>query len=139
MKKCSKCGLVKENSEFYKSKITKDGLDCYCISCKKEITAYRHKKSYVQGVVKDNRDYVESLKEPCVKCGETRRYLIQFHHVNPNEKKFVLSNCSTRSRSSISKEASKCVCLCSNCHDEFHHLYGKQPDNPVESLLNYIS
>jgi hypothetical protein len=81
---------------------------------------------------------IESLKEPCRKCGEDRLYLIQFHHVNPKDKKFQISLCGSRSEATIRKEISKCVCLCSNCHDEFHHFYGKNPKNPVESLMEYL-
>ena len=33
MKKCSSCNLEKSFFEFYKSKLTKDGLDCYCKGC----------------------------------------------------------------------------------------------------------
>jgi hypothetical protein len=83
-------------------------------------------------------DLVQSLKEPCAKCGEDRMYLIQFHHVDPKNKLFLVSSPGTRRREAISKEASKCVCLCSNCHDEFHYLYGKRPKDPVASLLEYI-
>lgn len=39
MKRCSKCGLVKEESEFYHHKTTKDGLTLQCKQC---MTEYRH-------------------------------------------------------------------------------------------------
>lgn len=44
MKTCKKCNLEKELSLFYKNKSTKDGLNCYCKSCFKEI----RKESYVK-------------------------------------------------------------------------------------------
>ena len=36
LKICSKCGIEKKQSEFYKHKRNKDGLESICISCKKE-------------------------------------------------------------------------------------------------------
>ena len=42
MKKCSKCNIEKELSEFYKSKVNKDGYCGRCISCTKEqVSFYR--------------------------------------------------------------------------------------------------
>lgn len=135
MKKCCKCKVEKPESEFYKNKKMKDGLDYYCKECRKnQIYANRLDKNYYH----DNRDFIESLKHPCEKCGEERSYLIQFHHVNPENKKFNLALCGTRSKSTIWAEACKCVCLCSNCHDEFHHIYGKNPEDPGKALMEYL-
>lgn len=138
MRKCSKCGVEKPETEFYANKRTASGFDYYCKECRKEQAADNFKKNDYS-YNRSNREFVESLKSPCDKCGEDRLYLIQFHHVDPKEKLFMLSAPSSRSRTMIAKEASKCVCLCSNCHDEFHYLYGKRPEKPVESLLKYIS
>ncbi|KKL87413.1 hypothetical protein LCGC14_1934930 [marine sediment metagenome] len=35
-KVCTKCGLVKKQSEFYRDKSRKDGLHCWCKSCRKK-------------------------------------------------------------------------------------------------------
>jgi hypothetical protein len=35
MKRCSKCGIDKDESEFYKSVVMKDGLQGYCKDCKR--------------------------------------------------------------------------------------------------------
>lgn len=42
-KKCSKCNEVKNISEFWKDKKTKNGLHCYCKQCFK-INYYKHKE-----------------------------------------------------------------------------------------------
>jgi 5-methylcytosine-specific restriction endonuclease McrA len=39
MKICSRCGIEKPFSEFYKNRVQPDGLDYYCKACNKE---YRH-------------------------------------------------------------------------------------------------
>lgn len=136
-KVCSKCKVEKDESEFYANKKNPDGLDYYCKVCRKSCTKAHNEDhpSYYDNA----QEFVESLKTVCCKCGEDRPWVIQFHHVDPTEKKFGISGCGSRSKSSIWKEASKCVCLCSNCHDEFHHFFGKQPIDPVEALDKYLN
>lgn len=81
--------------------------------------------------------YVESLKKPCAKCGEQRLYVIDFHHIDPGEKNFAISK--ARAIKSLKAEVKKCICLCRNCHQEYHYFYGKNPSNPVESLEQYLN
>lgn len=81
----------------------------------------------------------QKWKHPCEKCGESRLYVIQFHHIDPATKKFCIgANASTRKDIDLEQEVKKCVCLCSNCHDEFHFLYGGKPENPIEALKEYL-
>lgn len=54
-KKCSKCGLLKPVSDFYKSNIYKDGYRCLCIACEKEN--------------KLNIEHVSITEKRCNKCG----------------------------------------------------------------------
>ena len=86
-----------------------------------------------------DKDWLYQQKKPCAKCGENRPYAIDFHHINPSEKSFQISGMvREKSRESILAEIQKCVCLCKNCHAEFHYLYGRQPDKPVKSLTEYL-
>ena len=105
MKVCTKCKIEKDESEFYNNKRMPDGLDYYCKECRKTQTGDISKDCY-----EDNRNFIESLKTECCKCGEDRPWVIQFHHVNPTDKKFTLTQCGSRSRSVLWKEAAKCVC-----------------------------
>ena len=94
----------------------------------------KNKKRYIEG-----KKLVESLKTCCTKCGQNRKYVIDFHHIDPSLKKFDVSKGSTgRSKNSILEEINKCVCLCRNCHTEFHYLYGNIPKNPIDSLNEYL-
>ena len=43
-----------------------------------------------------------------------------------------------KGRKRIVKEITKCVCLCKNCHAEFHYIYGVAPLNPKENLEEYL-
>jgi transposase-like protein len=66
------------------------------------------------------RRLVERAGGRCMLCGYDR-YLgaLQFHHVDPATKLFVLSRHGvTRSFREACEEADKCVLLCGNCHAE---------------------
>ena len=85
-----------------------------------------------------NQMLVESLKSECVKCGEDRLTLIEFHHVIPSEKEFEVTQYMNQGYGSIWKEAAKCVCLCKDCHDKFHRLFGKRPENQAAALNDFL-
>ena len=84
--------------------------------------------------------FLDSLKTPCVKCGEKRVYVIQFHHKDPELKCFSIGEGSKyhKSKEDVINEVNKCVCLCANCHKEYHYLYGMKPEHPVETLEEYL-
>ena len=135
-KVCSKCKIEKDESEFYSNRATVDSLDYYCKDCRKHKT--KNNLNYILDCHYDNREFIESLKTKCIKCGEDRPWVIQFHHLDPNTKAFNITRCGTRSKRSIWEESCKCVCLCSNCHDEFHHFFGQKPIDPVDSFDRYM-
>ena len=80
------------------------------------------------------------LKTPCVKCGEARSWVIQFHHINPSEKMFeiTIETVLCKKQEAVKKEVSKCACLCANCHTEFHRFYGRNPVDPVAAFGRYL-
>ena len=78
------------------------------------------------------------MKTSCAKCGEDRKYLIEFHHVDPASKLFGVSDGVNKAGVKIEEEIAKCICLCRNCHTEFHYFYGKRPEYPVEALNEYL-
>jgi hypothetical protein len=80
---------------------------------------------------------VYDYKTPCVKCGESRKYVIDWHHLDPSTKKFTLcGGAKERGKTMILDELKKCVCLCRNCHAEFHYLYGhKATENDFNEYI----
>ncbi len=157
MKVCSKCGVEKPISAFSKNRCNSDGLSWWCKKCSSGYNREWYDKNKADVRAKSNQYYVDhkdevlsrekrvrlskqalvnSYKTPCVKCGESRLYVIDFHHKNPVEKSFAISY--KTSKKALESEIQKCVCLCRNCHTEFHHLYGQNPDYPLESLEEYL-
>lgn len=62
----------------------------------------------------------------CIICDYPKEKIpaIEFHHINPNEKKFIISQLVSTSKSQKERfinEAKKCVCMCANCHRLYHN------------------
>lgn len=59
----------------------------------------------------------------CERCGENHPACLDFHHLNPAEKDFNISEMLTKygSKKRILEEVAKCVVLCSNCHRKEHY------------------
>lgn len=47
---------------------------------------------------------------------------LALHHLNPSEKEFSISDCTTKPKSwsKIVSELKKCILVCHNCHSEIH-------------------
>lgn len=62
----------------------------------------------------------------CVKCGYDKCVRsMDFHHRNPDEKEFSISQYSNFGWERIKKELDKCDLLCRNCHGEAHEELDK--------------
>lgn len=150
-KRCNKCKRVLPIELFYMDTHSKDGHRNTCKDCQCQLTKdYRVRNlakvmAYQKTYRELNRKRQEQERKakynehklPCAKCGETRPWVIQFHHIDPSTKLFNITEGGSCNRN-IVEEVKKCVCLCSNCHDEFHYFYGKVPTSPKESLEEYL-
>jgi hypothetical protein len=153
---CNKCGVDKPLSEFYADKKRKHGVCTVCKECtikqvqerywqkRDEILEY-HKHHYIgyrrrqKELGKEYYDMVQSLKTPCAKCGESRLYVLDFHHIDPKDKSFNINRKTSKSDFSvIENEVKKCICLCRNCHMEYHFFFGQNPDDPQGTLAEYL-
>ena len=104
----------------------------YCYSCVPDNISIRDKTSARRRAIKT--DIIKILGGACMKCGETRHYILDFHHTNPEEKDYALSSNLYRPHQ-IYKELHKCILLCSNCHREYHHLY-RETQLPINEYVN---
>ena len=69
-------------------------------------------------------DWFIELKKTlfCKKCGESRYWVLDFHHLDPKEKDLEVSTLVKQgNKKRILKEIKKCIVLCSNCHRDFHY------------------
>jgi hypothetical protein len=57
----------------------------------------------------------------CQICGYNRHQAgLDFHHIDPNSKLFNMGTGMSRQWHVLTREADKCILLCSNCHRELH-------------------
>ena len=127
MKKCPKCNEEKALIDFAKNSFREDGLQRICRACVKKQDAELFKKNknnivarnkkYADKTIKWFKEYKQTLS--CEACDESREWVLDFHHKNPNEKDFQISGKSI-SWDKIKNELEKCILVCSNCHQEIH-------------------
>ncbi len=84
-------------------------------------------RTSLKGWIKKEK-IVETAGGKCGKCGYSSCLRsLQFHHRNPEDKKFSLNGTDIRNRTweEINSEVLKCDLLCSNCHAEIEDYIAK--------------
>jgi len=96
-----------------------------CGSCNTKIRRYRAKAAAIK-----------YLGGKCKNCGwEGNQAAFQFHHLDPNQKDFIIGNAANKNWDFIKKELQKCILLCSNCHAIEHST--KDGKKFIEDAINY--
>lgn len=114
IKKCEICG-----KEF--QTIPNGGSRKYCFDCVPHGLDFGQRTLCKRQAAK--HEAVRRLGGCCAKCGETREHILNFHHINPAEKKNAPAQLLADSKiQDFFEETSKCILLCSNCHGDFHFL-----------------
>jgi len=126
-KYCKYCNLDKDLFEF---SVIKGKVRERCKSCLKQYMNDHYKsnkKSYVDNVKQRKKDLYSWIKEyksnlKCEQCGENHPAVLDFHHIDPNQKDFSIGNAlhSSMGKKKILNEINKCKILCSNCHRKLH-------------------
>lgn len=86
---------------------------------------YKTKDKATKKRIKKSRRawWIEYKKKcSCSRCGISDWRVLDFHHLDPNDKETEISNLVARARTitGILEEVAKCVCLCANCHRITH-------------------
>ena len=115
-KKCKICG-----KNF--STTASGRLYCYECSPKQIIAGSKEYQKAKKHAVKHQLIVYKGGK--CERCGYNKcEGALQFHHKNPSEKSFSLSNVNISKdldMEKLYKEVDKCELLCANCHAEEHY------------------
>ena len=130
---CTKCKVEKPISEFRWKNKAKGMMHSQCKECQKAQEKVHYQESKERQIsVKETAQFqksrniqlVENARAAgCRKCGETRSYVLDFHHRNSWDKEDVISHMiKSSSAENLIIEISKCDVLCANCHREFHYL-----------------
>ena len=69
----------------------------------------------------EKKTLVNRMGGACIKCGYNKCLsALEFHHLEPTEKEFSISQVRNLSEARIEKELKKCILVCANCHREIH-------------------
>ena len=114
-KKCPQCNVIKElnlNNFYIRANQT---FHTWCKICNNKISKEKQKQLKIQAV--------KYKGGKCSICNYNK-YIgaLEFHHLNPSEKEFSISDLRTYSWDVVKNELDKCICLCSNCHREIHSI-----------------
>ena len=146
MKKCTKCKKLKEFTEFVKSKPCKDGYHAWCKRCmcsakkkyyrkhrkrlnkKRRLDYKKSPKKYMEYNKKaklKKRKWINDYKsrQGCSKCPEKDPRCLDFHHIDPTTKSFVIGERIKLALATIQEEVQKCIVLCANCHRKLEIRY----------------
>lgn len=126
---CSKCGIEKPLSEYHKNGFDNHGNQKYrgyCKTCANALESLRYQRK---------KEFINSQRQPCAKCGDNRIYVLDFHHIDETQKDFTIGRLKKGSIEVLQAEIDKCISLCANCHREFHFLHS-QKGILLEDYLN---
>lgn len=116
-------------SSFSVKEISKNGKVKYSSRCKQCHCEYERERYQMK------KAFIEERKTKCLKCGESRKYVLDFHHIDPSTKSFTIGRIKKSSLEAIENEIDKCIVLCANCHREFHHI-NEEYGVSLEDYLN---
>lgn len=118
--KCEKCDTPTPSSQKL------------CKSCKKEQKEIKKKeqkekskKQHIKNVSdwrrRTKRKAIQYKGGECFICGYSKCVRgLDFHHLNPEEKEFLISHKNIKSWDRLKKELDKCILVCCRCHAEIH-------------------
>ena len=130
MKKCCHCKEIKKISEFSINNSRKDGHSSTCRGCHRQLRK-KHYLKHKESTLKRNNERRQKNKQhiinykknsKCIICGETRWWVLDFHHRDYSEKTDEVGNMWINyGIDNIVKEIDKCDIICANCHRDIHY------------------
>jgi len=68
----------------------------------------------------------------CARCSENHVACMDFHHVDPKDKEYSVSDLiSNKMFTKAYKEIKKCIVLCANCHRKLHYEEKMEYTTPI--------
>ena len=142
VKRCSSCKEDRPFGAFSRCVSKPDGLNHRCKSCDRDrylVWRAAHQRPHRQIALpyaqhrnssrawrirtcgpKQRFLHEYKTRSGCIICGESDVCCLDFHHIDPDEKSFMVSEYKNYSLRNIKNEVSKCVVLCANCHRVLH-------------------
>ena len=127
---CTKCKRELPIDQFNWRNKSKGTRRSECKFCHSEYMKQRYQSK---------KEIIQDLKSKCAcaKCGDTRGYVLDYHHIDPSIKEEGIARMTSNNYNleKVFTEIEKCAVLCSNCHRELHYLMQKNKDFTLEDYL----
>lgn len=127
---CTKCGKELPITDFYWRDKAAGRRRSECKNCH---------NNYVKAKYKERQQDIEMIKSNlcCAKCGDSRGYVLDFHHKDPDKKSDGVAQMLRNNTpwEKIEEEMEKCIVLCANCHREFHYLENINNNFTIDNYL----
>ena len=126
---CTSCNIENELANFRKDKTRKDGHQPHCKRCARAYHKSAYMEKYNEQVSVRNKQRADAARQilnkhkethPCIKCGESCAACLDFHHLDPAQKDFTVSQRQNGSLTLLMEEVQKCIVVCRNCHAKIH-------------------
>lgn len=139
-KTCPNCNKTKSIDEFYKGA----GKCKLCQHAYNKIHNEKNKDKYREYQRKSSKScynrgqtFINKHRAicGCIKCGEKRYWIIDYHHIDPNTKDNPIPYYKSCTLEILKTELRKCIPLCRNCHTDFHYQE-KQNGISIKEYLN---
>lgn len=89
---------------------------------------------------KRKQDLANCLGGKCARCSyNTTVKALDFHHIDPTQKSFTISQIINKDLSLQLEEIKKCVLLCANCHRELHAGIWNIEDIDIPKFIDKIT
>lgn len=104
-------------TEFGSNTSRNDSLSTNCRKCDSSKAMERQKRTADARRVR-NRSIVEEKRQiGCQACGETDPAILDFHHIDPQQKRGDIGWCvNQKTTTFLMDELERCVLVCANCH-----------------------
>ena len=112
---CTECNVNKNLTEYHYHNKDKTQYAAKCKTCRNNADVLKMRQ------LKDI--FLKYKGEQCSVCGYNKcKGALEFHHLDPNEKEFNISDYKKIGiNKEVLEELDRCIVLCSNCHRETHY------------------
>ena len=122
--RCKKCDI--EDKKKYRKPYDSNYFLTWKEKNKDKVKKYENKTYKKRKKIWE--DFMKQQK--CSKCGIADFRVLQWHHINPEEKTMTIgASAKIMNLNLVMEEVKKCICVCANCHFILHYEERESKDS----------
>lgn len=117
---CRECARLRQLPEYHPDPVAYRAAQTARMAAWRAANPERNKQSYNENR-RLKKEWLDTQKTACVKCGENDIDCLDFHHKNPKDKAATVSTAVAHwSIKRLQAEIKKTEMVCANCHRKLH-------------------